>query len=106
MNSPGSNSSRGHAPLGPERRDEGYEHDQAGVDHEPRDFGDAANVLDPVGVGEAQVLVEPVPDVVAVEQDRCAGPARGSLLLDQVRNRRLAGAGQAGEPQHAGLCAP
>ena len=37
-----------HAPLGAERRDEGHQHDQAGVDHEPRDLGDAADVLDPI----------------------------------------------------------
>ena len=31
------------------------EHDQPGVDHQPRDLGDAADVLDAVGVGEAEV---------------------------------------------------
>ena len=44
-------------------------HDQAGIGHQLRDFADAADVLDPVGLGEAQVLVEPVADVVAVEQE-------------------------------------
>jgi hypothetical protein len=33
-----------------------------------RHLGHAADVLDAVGVGEAEVLVEPVADVVAVEQ--------------------------------------
>ena len=41
--------------LAAERRDERDQHDQAGVDHQPRDLGDAADVLDAVGVGEAEV---------------------------------------------------
>ena len=69
-----------------------------------RDLGDAADVLDAVGVGEAEVLVEAVADVVAVEQ--VGVPAqRVQALLDEVGDGRLAGAGQAGEPQHAGLLA-
>ena len=69
-----------------------------------RDFGDAADVLDAVGVGEAEIAVEAVAHVVAVEQVGVAAE-RVQLLLDQVRDRRLAGAGQAGEPQHGGLLA-
>ena len=90
-----------HPPLGAERRDERDEHDQAGVDHQLGDLGDAADVLDPVGVGEAEVLVEPVADVVAVEQVGVAAQ-RVQLLLDQVGDRRLAGAREAREPEHAG----
>ena len=56
-----------------------------------RDLGDAADVLDPVGVGEAEVAVEAVADVVAVEQVGVAA-ARVQLLLDEVGDRRLAGA--------------
>ena len=93
-----------HAPLGAERRDERHQHDQAGIDHQLRDLGDAADVLDPVGVGEAEVLVEAVADVVAVEQVGVAAE-RVQPLLDQVGDGRLAGAGQAGEPQHARLLA-
>ena len=37
--------------------------------HEPRDLSHAADVLDAVRVGEAEVLVQPVADVVAVEQE-------------------------------------
>ncbi len=82
------------------------EHDQAGVDHQLGDLGDAADVLDPVGVGEAEVLVEPVADVVAVEQVGVARRAACSLLLDQVGDGRLAGAGQAGEPHARPGCWP
>ena len=80
------------------------QHDQAGIGHQLRDLGDAADVLDAVGVGEAEVVVEAVAHVVAVEQ--VGVPAeRVQLLFDQVGDRRLAGARQAREPQHRGLLA-
>ena len=83
-----------HAPLGAERRDEGDDDDQPGVGHQPRHFGDAADVLDAVLVGEAEVAVQAVADIVAVEDVGVA--ARGvQLLFEQVGDRRLAGAGQA-----------
>ena len=40
----------------------------AGVDHQPGNLSHAPDVLDAVGIGEAEVLVQPVPNVVAVEQ--------------------------------------
>ena len=55
------------------------------------DLGDAADVLDPVGIGEAEVAVEPVADVVAVQQVGVAAH-RVQPLLDQVGDGRLAGA--------------
>ena len=65
------------------------EHDQSGVGHERGDLGDPADVLDPIGFGEAEVAVEPVPDVVAVEEVGVA--AEGvEPLLDQVGDRGLA----------------
>ena len=48
-NSPSPTSSRAMPALGPERRDERHQHDEAGVGHERGDLGDAADVLDPVG---------------------------------------------------------
>ncbi len=80
----------GQAPLGAERRDERHQHDQPGVDHQRRHLGDAADVLHPVGVGEAEVAVEAVAHVVAVEQVR-ARAERVQLRLDDVGDRRLAG---------------
>ena len=90
-----------HAALGAERRDERHQHDQAGVGHQLRHLGDATDVLDSIGVGEAEVAVQAVAHVVAVEQVGVS-PERQQLLLDQVRDRRLAGAREAGEPQHRG----
>ena len=88
-----------HAPLGAERRDERAQHDQAGIDHQLGHLADAADVLDAVGVGEAEIAVEAVAHVVAVEQHG-VDAARVQRLLDQIGDGRLAGAGQAGEPQH------
>src|SRR5204863_515073 len=63
--------------------------------------GDAADVLDAVLRGEAQVLVEAVADVVAVEQ--VGVPAGGGeALLDPIGDGGLAGARESREPQHAG----
>ena len=75
------------------------EHDQAGVRHQPRDLADAADILDSVGLGEAEVAVEAVTDIVAIEQKGMPS-ARREPLLDEVGDGRLARARQAGEPQH------
>ncbi len=88
-----------HAPLGAERRDERAQHDEAGVGHQLGDFADAADVLDAVALGEAQVAVETVADIVAVEQQRMR-TARVQAGFDQIGDGRFAGARQAGEPQH------
>jgi hypothetical protein len=58
----------GELALGPERGDGGGQDDEAGVGHQPGHLRDPPDVLDAVGVGEAEVLVQAVPDVVAVEQ--------------------------------------
>jgi len=88
-----------HRALGAERRDERGDDDQASVGHHLRHFADAADVLDSIGVRESQVAIQPVAYVIPVEQKGMAIHAR-QLLLDQVRDRRLAGARQAREPQH------
>ncbi len=77
--------------LGSERRDERRDDDQARIDHEPGDLADAADVLDAIGGGEAEILVQPMADVVAVEQVR-AHAERVQLALDEVRDRRFAAA--------------
>ena len=91
-----------HLPLGAERRDESRDHDEPGVGHEPRDLADPADVLDAVGLGESQILVQTVANVVAVEQERVPIHAV-QLLLDQIGDRRFTGAGEACEPEHRRL---
>ena len=54
-----------------------------GVGHQPRDLADAADVLDPVGLGEAEVAVEAVADIVAVEQEGVP-PARASFFSTRL----------------------
>ena len=46
-----------HFTLGAEGRDEGGDDDQPGVDHQPTDLGDAADVFHTVGGGKAQIPV-------------------------------------------------
>ena len=75
-------SSRAMRALGAERRDEGDEHDQPGIGHQPRHFGDAADVLDAVGLGEAEIAVEAVADIVAVEDVGVA--ARGDAASSRA----------------------
>ena len=90
-----------HAALGTEGRDEGTGHQEPGIDEEFPDLADAADVLHPVLVGEAQIAVQPVTHIVAVER---IGVVTGSrqLALDDIGNRRLAGTGQAGTAGVAG----
>ena len=94
-----------HPPLGPERADEGGQHDQPGVEHQPRRLPDPADILGPVGVGEAEVAVEAEADIVAVEQEGVP-PGGVKLLLDEIGDGRLAGAGKAGEPEQPRPSAP
>ena len=58
-----------HPAVGSEGRDEGAENDQPRIGHQLRHLADAADVLDPIGLGEAKILVQPVADVIAIEQD-------------------------------------
>ena len=75
------------------------QHDQPGIDEELRDLAHAADVLDAVLVGEAEVAVQPVAEVVAIERVGVP-PFRVQRLLHQLGDGGLAGARQAGEPQH------
>ncbi len=90
-----------HPPLGAERRDEGAQHDQSGIDEQLRHLADPADVLDAVGVGEAEIAVEAVADVVAVEHVGVMAPAM-QLGLDELGDGRFARRREAGEPDDAG----
>ena len=91
-----------HDPLGPKGRDEGAKRNEPGLRHELCDFANPADVFNPVGFRKAQILVEPVPHIVAVEQDGmdAMGVKPG---FDKIGDRRFARAGKASEPQHGGF---
>ena len=91
-----------HAALGAERRDERAQHDEPGVGHQLGHLADAPDVLDAVGFGKAEVAVEAVPHIVAVEHDGMrrrarAGAASTRLAMvdlpapDRPVNHRTAG---------------
>ena len=99
MNSPVGDEVAHHLALGAIGRDERAEHDEPAFGHQLRHFAGAANVLHPVGLGEAEIAAEPVADVVAVEQHRVVA-GHVQPLLDDIGDRRLAGARQPGEPEN------
>jgi hypothetical protein len=102
MNSPSGSIARTISRSARNGRDERGDDDQAGIGHQLRHFADAADILDPVGLGESQILVEAVAHIVAIEQEGVpVHPVQ--LLLDQVGDGRFARTRQAGEPQHAGF---
>jgi hypothetical protein len=73
------------------------EHDQPGIDEQADHFGGAADVFHPVGIGKAQVFVEPQVQVVAIEEVG-ALPLRIECPFHRVGNRRLPRPGKPCEP--------
>ena len=90
-----------HPPLVAERRDQRDQNDQPGIDEQLRHLGDAADVLHPVGIGEAQVAVQAVADVVAIQQVAVAASRRQPAFHPRGGGG-LARPRKAGEPQDAG----
>ena len=90
-----------HVALGAVGRNERAQHDEPALHHELRHFADAADVLDAVGLGEAEVAVEAVAHVVAIEQHGVMAGGE-QALLDDVGDGRFAGAREAGEPDDGG----
>ena len=84
------------------RRDEAHEGDGAVLCEQLGDLTNAANILDTVVGGKAEVLVQAVPDVVAVEVDgELAHACEG--VLESAGHGGLAAAAEASEPQDAAL---
>ena len=102
MNSPGSTQFARHLALRPERRDKRNDGDQTRFDEQLGDLGDASNVFDAVALGEAEIAIEPMTDIVAIEHEGMF-PESVKLFFQLIRDRRLAGARQTGEPQQRRL---
>ena len=101
-NSPGLEELPGHAAFGPERRNEGDQDHKAGIDHQTRGVRGSADVLDAIRIGKAQVAVEAMAHIVAIENVRVPAE-RKQLALQPARDCRLARTGKTREPQTAGL---
>ena len=72
-------------------RDERHKDDEAGVSHQGSNLRNAAQqVFDPVSSGEPEIAVEPVAEVVTIEQ--IVWRPGAELALEYVGDRRLAGA--------------
>jgi hypothetical protein len=91
-----------HAPLVAERRNEADEDDQAGIHHQLRHLGNAPDVFHPVRLGEAQVAIQAMANVVAVEQIGVLAVGV-QALLQQIGDGRFARPRQPGEPDALGL---
>jgi hypothetical protein len=66
--------------------------DHAGVNEQFRDLGDPPRVLDPRLIAEAEIAVDVVAKIVAVEQ-RGITPEIAKAPVHQVGDRRFAGRG-------------
>src|SRR5262249_31329383 len=86
--------------LGAERRNERYEHDQASIRHQFGNLRDTANVLNAIGIGEAEISIEAMTHIVTIEQVGMTAE-RGKLALDEIGDSGLAGTRKASEPQNA-----
>lgn len=90
-------------PISPVRRDEGGDGDAGAVGEQLGHLGDAPDVLVAVLLAEAQVLVQPEPDVVAVQPVRGHAALAQQLVLQLDRDGRLARRREAGQPDGEAL---
>lgn len=88
----------GNLTVGAVGGDEGGDGDGGGVGEELGDLGNAADVLVAVLLGEAQVLVEPEADVVAVEAVGVDAELQ-QVLLEGCGDGGLARGRETGQPQ-------
>src|SRR5690242_7762222 len=75
-----------HLTLRSEWRNKGNDHNESRVDQEFRDFTDTANVFYPIGFSESQIPIEPVANVIAI-QDVSVLAIRIQTLFQKIRDR-------------------
>jgi uncharacterized NAD(P)/FAD-binding protein YdhS len=85
--------------VGAQRGNEGRQHDDAGIGEQARGLAGAADVFAAVFGGKAKAGAQALAQDVAVQQYRLAA-GKEQAVFDCARQGRLAGAGQAGEPDH------
>ncbi|MCY1551818.1 hypothetical protein D9M68_881760 [compost metagenome] len=86
-----------HAPVLPVWGDKGCDHDEAGHVHQLGDLGNTSNIFRPCFWREAEILVQAMANVVAVQNE--AGMALQQQMLFQGEGQgRFAGTAQAGHP--------
>jgi hypothetical protein len=91
-------------PSGPVRRDEGRDHDQSRIEHQSRHLRGAPNVLHAVGLGEAEIAVQPLPQIVPV-QHADMPPGRHESVAERAGEGRFSGGGETREPDATGALA-
>ena len=78
--------------VGPQRRDHRRDGDHPGVGEQTREMAYPPDVLGAISGREAEIVGDPVPDVVAVDEVGDAG-AIDQFSFERDGNRRLAGSG-------------
>ena len=87
----------GHAAFRPKWGDKGNDHSQPRIGQKLRDLGHAADVLDPVALGEAKIRLSPDPDGIPV-LEKCSPDPRMELLFHAVGDSRFPGPDRPGHP--------
>lgn len=90
--------------LALERRDDAYQDNQPRIDHQVRHFGHTSHVFDARLWCKAQIAIETMPQIIAIEQIGVI-PQSAQAALQKVGDRRLASTGQPGEPKTLRLLA-
>ena len=78
--------------VGPQWRDHRRDRDHPGVGEQTREMPYAPDVLGAVAGREAEIVGDPVPDVVAVDEVGDAGTIH-QFAFERDSNRRLTGSG-------------
>ena len=58
----------------------------SGVDHEPSDLGNPRDVFHSIFIGETEITIQTMPDIVAV-QEICVLSVRGEPRLHEICDR-------------------
>src|SRR5208337_70694 len=91
-----------HGPLGPERRNKRAKNNETRLRHELGNLANAADVFDPIKFRKSQILIEPMPYIIAVEHDG-VDATRIKPGFNEIGDRRFARAGKARKPYHGGF---
>src|SRR5580704_5165156 len=83
-------------------RDERAQNYEAALSHQLCNFADPPDVLHPIGLGKAQITIESVANVVAVQQ-HCVMTGGVQTLLHNIGDGRFARARQPREPDDGRL---
>jgi len=89
-----------HFPLTAEGGNKSDNDDQTGIHHKLGDLGDSTNIFDPVSLGESKIPIEPMADIITIENVSVFAFGM-EALFQQVGNRGFSRTGETGQPEAA-----